>query len=179
MRANICLIAILLMMIAVGLSTGCGKEETATTQGSATQAALPGNWKAALPANVTGLTVKDGGACYLDMVNNDAPGNAPILVRSGLPMSLAGWVVADQTAGHTGSALWVQLNAVAPYFITADGYQRPGLGAALKNPALDAGGLKLDPSALNVPAGAYEVLFLAQSGNELVRCDTHHALRVQ
>lgn len=178
MRANIGLIAVLLT-IAIGLTTSCGKEETTTTQASPTPAPLSGNWQTALPSKFAGLTLKDGGSCSLDSVNGALAGAAPIPVKSGASVAMVGWAVANMEAGILGTSLGIQLNGATPYFVAAESFVRPGLGAALKHPSLDGGGLKLDPSALNVPAGDYRVLFLAQSDNQLFRCDTGRALHVE
>jgi hypothetical protein len=95
-------------------------------------------------------------------------------------VSLAGWTVADLKAGRLGSGVGIQLNAATPYFIVGDSYSRPGLGAALKgSTSLDGGGLKLDATPLNVPAGDYRILFLVQSDHDLLRCDTGRSLHVQ
>jgi hypothetical protein len=54
------------------------------------------------------------------------------------------------------------------------------LGAALKgSSSLDSGGLKLDSTPLNVPAGQYNVRFLIKSGGDMVRCDTGRILSIQ
>jgi hypothetical protein len=131
-----------------------------------------------MPAKFAGLAAADGGTCFLDGVNDAVPPTGPILVKSGSPLSLVGWAV-DLKAGRLGSALGIELNAATPYFIAADSFTRPGLGTALKNPSLDGGGLKLDATPLNVPAGDYRLLFLIQSNSGLLLCDTGHALRVQ
>jgi hypothetical protein len=132
-----------------------------------------------MPAKFAGATVKDGGTCYLDDINDQVNPEGPVLIRSGAPVWMGGWAVADLKAGRLGSGVGVQLNAPIPYYVVGDSYSRPGLGAALKNPSLDGGGLKLDPTALNVPAGDYRVLFLIQSDHDLLRCDTARTLRVQ
>ena len=178
MRGDGCFIRISLMVLAIGFSVGCGKEEPAASQPSLTPP-LTGNWQATMPAKFAGLSVKDGGACYLDAVNAGAIGDGPFLIKSGSQLSLAGWAVADLKAGRLGSAVGVQLHAATPYFIAAESYVRPGLGAALKSPALEGGGFKLDATPLNVPAGDYRVLFLIQSDHDLLRCDTGRTLRVQ
>jgi len=166
------------MALLVGFSTGCGNKESAAPQAAQTPTPA-GNWQTTMPAKFAGLTAKDGGACFLDAVNGPAAGPGPILIKSLSPMSLAGWAV-DLKAGRLGSALGIQLNGATPYYIAADGYPRPGLGAALKSsPSLDGGGLKLDATPLNVPAGDYRVVFLIQSDNDLLRCDTGHTLRVE
>ena len=179
MLANIRLTAVWLIVIMKGLSAGCGKEETATPQVSSAPAALPGNWQTALPPKFAGLTLKDGGSCSLDTVNGALAGPGPIPVKSGASVAMVGWEVANLQAGILGTSVGIQLNAATPYSIAAETFVRPGLGAALKNPALDGGGLKLDSTALNVPAGDYRVLFLAQSDNQLFRCDTGRTLRIE
>src|SRR5258708_5095781 len=106
MQAHVRFVTNSLMTILIGLSVGCGKQETATTQVSATPAAsLPGNWLTALPAKFAGLTIKDDGACYLDAINGTPVGGAPVVVKSGVPTSIIGWAAPDQTAGRLGSAL--------------------------------------------------------------------------
>lgn len=179
MVRNLRVTVMMLTIIGLGLATGCGKEEAAKTQVSPTPAALSGDWQTRLPPQFAGLTLKDGGNCSLDTVNGALAGAGPISVKSGGSVAMVGWEVADLQAGGLGTSLGVQLNAATPYFIAAEAFVRPGLGAALKNPALDGGGLKVDPTSLNVPAGDYRVLFLAQSDSQLLRCDTGRTLRVQ
>lgn len=180
MRGNNRFVMISLMALMVGFSVGCGKEEPAASQSSPTPA-LPGNWQTAMPGNFAGLTPKDGGACYLDAVNGAPVGDVPLVIKSGSPAGLAGWAVADLKAGRLGSGVGIQLSVATPYFIVADRYARPGLGAALKSsPSLDGGsGLKLETTPLNVPPGDYRVFFLIQSDHDLLRCDTARTLRVQ
>lgn len=177
MQVNRCLVTISLVILTIGFSVGCGKDELAGSQPPQTSV-LSGNWQAVTSGKFAGLTVSDAGACFLDAVNG-ATGDGPFLVKSGSRVSLAGWAV-DLKAGRLGTNLGIQLNSASSYFISADSYSRPGLGAALKSsPALDGGGLKLDATPLNVPAGDYRVLFLIQSDAALLRCDTGRTLRVQ
>ena len=139
------------------------------------------------PAKFAGLTVKDGGACYLDAVDGAGIGTGPIPVKSGTPVSLAGWAVADLKAERSRGAVGIQLNPTAlygirsvPYFVSADTYTRPGLGAALKSSSsLDSSGLKLDAATLSVPGGEYRILFLIQSDHDLLRCDTGRTLHAE
>jgi hypothetical protein len=177
MVPNVRFIAIPLTAIAILFSVGCGKQETAP-QVSATPA-LAGNWQASLPGKFAALSLKDGGSCFLDTVNGVAASSSPIGIKSGAPIAMVGWDVPNLEAGTLGTSFGIQLNAPTPYFIAAEGFVRPGLGAALKNPVLDGGGFKLDSTPLNVPAGDYRVLFLAQSGTDLLRCDTGRTLRIE
>lgn len=175
MVMNVRLIAISLMLIVILFAVGCGKQET---ERSATPT-LAGNWQTSLPAKFAGLSLKDGGSCFLDTVNGVAAGPGPIAIKSGAPIAMVGWDVPNLEAGTLGISFGIQLNAPTPYFSGAEGFVRPGLGAALKNPALDGGGFKLDSTPLNVPAGDYRVLFFAQSRSDLLRCDTGRTLRVE
>jgi hypothetical protein len=177
MLANVRLVTIQLLAIAVFFSVGCGKQESAPQVSAGP--ALPGNWQTSMPAKFTGLAPKDGGACYLDAINGGIVGEVPVSVKSGSSLAMAGWAVADVKAGRIGSALGIQLNGPTPYFIAAEGYPRPGLSAALKSSSLDGGGLKLDPTPLNVPVGDYRIIFLAQSDNDLLRCDTLRTLHIE
>lgn len=163
------------------LLVGCSQPQApapAAVQDSSAPATAVG-WEPALPSSLSSLTVKDGGACFLDAINGAAIPPGPIRLKAGTPVGLAGWAAADLKAGKVGSALAVQLHSANPYFALAEGYARPGLGAALKNPALDAGGLRLNPLPLNPPAGDYRVLFLMQSGTDLLRCDTGRNIEIQ
>jgi hypothetical protein len=178
MSANLRVVTILLTAITVLFSVGCGKPDGGATQVSAPPT-LPGNWVTSLPPQFAGLSLKDGGSCFLDTVNGVAASSNPIPIKSGAPIAMVGWDVANLEAGTLGTLFGIQLNAPTPYFIAAEGFVRPGLGAALKNPALDGGGFKLDSTPLNVPAGDYRVLFFTQSGNSLLRCDTGRSLRVE
>jgi hypothetical protein len=175
------LVALSLFLVLAGLCASCGKQEPAQSSTSAAPSpASPAAWRNTWqPSPPPGLTIKDGGACFFDALNGAALADGPIRVKSGAPLSLAGWAVADLKAGRLGSAVGIQLNAPAPYFIAADAYVRPGLGAALKNSSLDGGGLRLNTTPLDVPAGDYRVLFLVQSYGELLRCDTGRVLRVE
>src|ERR1039458_10271170 len=132
MRGNSRFVTISLMALMMGFSVGCGKQEPATPQASQAPA-LPGNWQAAMPGKFAGLTAKDGGTCYLDAVNGALVGDVPFVIKSGSPAGLAGWAVADLKAGRLGSGVGIQLSIATPYFIVADSYARPGLGAALKS----------------------------------------------
>jgi hypothetical protein len=125
------------------------------------------------------LTLKDGGTCYLDAFGDGKIGDAPIPASSQAPVWVAGWAVADLNGGRLGDALGVELKAATSYFLAADSYVRPGLGAALKHPSLDGGGLKIDPTPLNVPAGDYGLFFLIQDNRDLLRCDTSRTVRIQ
>jgi hypothetical protein len=178
MEGNSRLITILSMALMVGFSVGCGKEEPTASQSSPTPA-LAGNWQPTMPARFAGLTVRDGGTCYLDLINNLVNPDAPVPIKSGAPVFMGGWAVADVKAGRLATAVGVQLDAATPYFIVADSYVRRGLGAALKSPSLEGGGLKLDPTALNVPPGDYRVFFLLQSDHDLLRCNTARRIHVE
>ncbi|MBV9508065.1 MAG: hypothetical protein JO323_23990 [Acidobacteriia bacterium] len=163
--------------ILTALTVNCGKQESATAPPAEASAAA-GPWQQSMPAEFAGLTVKDGGACYLDVVNGADAANPP-RIRPNSMIALAGWAVADPKAGRSGGGVGIQLNSSTPFFIVADRYNRPGLGTALKSSsALDGGGIKLDPTQLNLPAGDYRVIFLIQSDRELLRCDTGRSLRV-
>lgn len=179
MSATIRLITIIIMTMAVGLLTGCGKEDTATTQVSAASAVQAGNWTTALPPKFAGLALKDGGNCSLDTVNGALAGTGAIPIKSGASVSMVGWEVANLQADVVGTSFGIQLNGAASYSIPADSFVRPGLGAALKKPGLDGGGLKLDSTILNVPAGDYRVLFLARSDDQLLRCDTGRTVHIE
>ena len=82
MRGDGCFIRISLMVLAIGFSVGCGKEEPAASQPSLTPP-LAGNWQATMPAKFAGLSVKDGGTCYLDAVNAVAIGDTRVAGRVG------------------------------------------------------------------------------------------------
>lgn len=170
-------IAISLTAIAILFSIGCGKQENASPV-SATPASA-GSWQTSLPGKFAGFSLKDGGSCFLDTVNGAAAGSSPIAIKSGAPIAMVGWDVANLETGTLGTSFGIQLNAATPYFIAAEGFVRPGLGVALKNPALDGAGFKLDSTTLNVPAGDYRILFFAQSGIDLLRCDTGRTLRIE
>ncbi|HEY4088568.1 MAG TPA: hypothetical protein VGM43_21710 [Bryobacteraceae bacterium] len=171
--------AVSLVILGAGALTSCGKQETAPE--AAPQAApIAANWKSALPAEFATLTMKDGGVCYLDALNGSAIADGPVRVKSGSPTAFAGWGVADVKTGRVGTSVGIVLNSATPYYIAARAYVRAGLGAALKGAhSLDSGGLKLDATPLNVPAGDYRVLFLMQSDHNLLRCDTGHTLQVE
>ncbi|MEO8592651.1 MAG: hypothetical protein ABI759_04975, partial [Candidatus Solibacter sp.] len=141
-------VAIVGMTLLVEFCGGCGRAEPAPVR--VAQPSTPaGNWLTVMPDKFAGLTVKDGGACYIDAFNDSAIGDGPIVSKSGAPASFAGWAVADLKGGLAGSAAGLRLNAAKPYFIGAGRYKRPGLGAALKgSPSLDDGGLKLDATPL-------------------------------
>lgn len=181
MRLNKHLCSTFPLILFTLLLGGCTREQPAASpQAQSTPApAQSGGWQPVLPANLASLAIKDGGACYLDALNGAVIENGPIRMKAGTPVSLAGWAAADLKLGTVGSALAVQLNSAAPYFAAAMAYQRTGLGAALKNQALDAGGFRLDTLPMNVPAGNYRILFLIQSGSDLLRCDTGRDLVVE
>jgi hypothetical protein len=168
---------LVISLMAAALSMSCGKQESATAPPA--QASAPaGPWQHSMPPKFAGLTVNDGGACYLDAVNGADAANPPG-AASNSTVAMAGWAVADLKAGRTGSDVGIQLDSKATYFIAADRYNRPGLGTALKSSsAVDGGGLKLDPTQLNLPSGDYRVFFLIQSDRELLRCDTGRNLKV-
>jgi hypothetical protein len=178
MRINNRGVMVSMVILAVGFAVSCERREVAPAESSQTPT-QPGRWQGTMPAEFKGLELRDGGACYLDAVNGAGIEDGPKVVKAGSAVSLAGWAVADVKAGRLGSAIGIQLNSATPYFIGAETYVRPGLGAALKAPALDGGGVKLDSTPLNVPVGDYRVLFLIQSDRNLLRCDTGRTLRVQ
>ena len=168
------------VLVSAALAVSCGRQEPGP-QPVRQNPAPAGKWQPTMPSSFSGLKVREGGQCYLDVINGASVGAAPTPVKSGSVMSLAGWAVADTQSGQAGSAAGVQLiSAGSSYSAPAASYARPGLGAALKGPSsLDSGGLKLDSTTLNVPAGQYSVRFLVQSDGEMVRCDTGRILSIQ
>ena len=168
------------VLVSAALAVSCGRQDAAPQPASQSPAPA-GNWQPTMPSDYAGLKVREGGQCYLDVINETSVGAAPTPVKSGSVMSLAGWAVADVQSGQAGSAAGVQLIAAgSSYSAPAASYMRPGLGAALKgSSSLDSGGLKLDSTPLNVPAGQYNVRFLVRSGGDMVRCDTGRILSIQ
>src|SRR6185312_13964327 len=99
--------AILSASLGIALLTSCGKQEPAAAQ-SSQAVATPGKWQPSLPPGFMTLTLKDGGGCYLDVVNGvDAGGSAR--AGSGTSVALSGWAVADIKQGKTGNALGIML----------------------------------------------------------------------
>lgn len=135
-----------------------------------------------LPSNFAHLIIGDAkvsGLCYLDAINSLPLDGTPITIKAGTEISLAGWAVYDVKSAKLGSAFIAQLlGKQSSYYSTAESYHRKNLGAALGNVKLDGGGLKMEGVTLNVPAGEYRVLFLTQSENNLLRCDTGRILNV-
>lgn len=162
--------------------SGCEKEPSVSTtkiETNVPKIVSINEFRPSLPDSLASLTIKDGGACYLDAVNFAPLGEKPVDLKSGGLVALGGWAVADLKAAKLPTALAVQLNGKQPYFASAEAYSRPGLGKALGNDSLDAGGLKIESIALNIPYGQYRVLFLMQSGSDLLRCDTGRTVNIE
>jgi hypothetical protein len=173
------IIGVSLTIFGVAVLINCGKQETKLAE-PPQAVTVAGNWKPALPPEFAAFPMKDGGACYLDALNGSAIADKRLRIKSDAPTSFAGWAVANMKTGQVGTAVGIALHSATPYYIAAQAYVRTGLGAALKGgPSLDNGGLKLDATPLNVPAGDYRVLFLIQSDRELLRCDTGNTLQVR
>jgi hypothetical protein len=161
------------------LVAGCGKEEKKSTEAAgAAPGAGSSAWQATLPAQFSRLMPKDGGMCALDFVAGTLAKGEPIRIASRSPASFEGWAIVD--VGRVGRAVGIQLKAATPYFVVAQPYHRPGLGAALGGtPGLDEGGVKLDAIPLAVTPGDYRVFFLMQSDSTLLQCDTRQTLHVE
>lgn len=180
------LISILIPSIFVMAIAGCGNESPDSEQKDqaySSRVTPVKEFEPTLPASLASLTIGDAkvsGLCYLDALNSSPLGDKPAAIKTGSKISLAGWAVYDVKPATLGSAFAVQLlGKQNSYYSIADSYNRKGLGAALGNEVLDGGGLKMEDVSLNVPAGEYRVLFLTQSGNNLLRCDTGHSLNVE
>jgi hypothetical protein len=166
--------------VAAGILAGCAKEQKEASQAASEVAsASAAGWQSALPPALAAFAVKDGGACYLDAIDGAPIASNPIRIKSGSPVAMAGWAVADLKAGVLGRSVGIQLNAATSYSIPAASYEREGLGEALKKPSLGGGGLMLNSTPLSIPAGYYRVLFLVQSGSDLLRCDTGRDILVE
>lgn len=180
------LITLLITSVFAMTIAGCGnespdsepKEQTYTSRVTPVKEFQP-----TLPTSLVSLAISDAkvsGLCYLDALNSFSLGDKPATIKAGTKISLAGWAVYDVKSATLGSAFAVQLlGKQNSYYSIADSYNRKGLGAVLGNEVLDGGGLKMEDVSINVPAGQYRVLFLTQSGNNLLRCDTGHSLNVE
>lgn len=180
-------IALLIAGVCAVAVIGCGKESPKPMQKAqdTTPTIVPvKNFKPDLPENFRSLSISDAkitGLCYLDAVNSSALGDKQkTIIKAGEKLSLGGWAVYDVNPATLGTAFAVQLfGNQSSYYSMANSYNRKGLGAALGNEKLDDGGLNLDMVSLDIPVGTYKVLFLTQSGNNLLRCDTGHTISVE
>ena len=82
-------------------------------------------------------------------------------------------------AGKVGSAVWLELRGNKSFYSEAAFYQRPGLGKALGTESLDGGGVVLRDVALPSEVGRYEVIYLVQSENNIVRCNTGNTISIK
>ena len=178
-------IAALLASVFVIAIVGCDKEpppEKTSFQNKESVVTAKA-FQPALPVGLANLIVSDAkvtGLCYLDSINASPASDAPTTVKSGATLSLAGWAVYDAKLAQLGSAFAVMLlSKQNSFYLTADSYNRKGLGVALGNEKLDDAGLVSEGILVDVPAGLYRVLFLTQSGNNLLRCDTGRTLNIE
>lgn len=171
-----CIKVAVLLTIGTALA-GCGPDAPVSEKKVDTPPLAVKAFKTALPDNVKSLIIKDGGACYLDTLNDTPVSDKPATYKSGAVAGFVGWAVADMKSDMPGSAVLVEVvQGVQSYYAEAAFYNRPGLGKAIGNEKLDGGGVLLNGIALPAETGFYKINFLIQSGNDLVRCNTGHKL---
>jgi hypothetical protein len=152
------------------LMIGCSKPAPEPTT-SAEKSAVGNGFQMALPSAFASKGFQQGGRCFIDRVNGQpvAAGNA---VPANGMLTLVGWGIDVGNAAAPFVALeLVPVNGSPNYYGPAQRATRPGLGDALKNPALDQAGLESAASLNGVPPGSYSLWILMGDGKTATRCD--------
>lgn len=161
------------------LIAGCSQESDAPAKKAVVAAPATKIFQTSAPASFKSLVAKADGTCYLDAINEVPLVNKSGEFKAGSPVLFAGWAVANMKAVKVGSAVWLELRGDKSFYSEAAFHQRPGLGKALGAEGLDGGGVVLRDIALPSEVGRYEVIYLVQSGNDLVRCNTGNTISIK
>lgn len=166
-------------LVLMALMAACSPDTPSGAKKTDAPAQVIMAFQASLPATLTPLAAKEDGACNLDAINDAPFVNKTGEFKSGVISRFTGWAVANPKAGKVGSAVWIELRGVKSFYSEAAFYQRPGLGKALGAEVLDGGGVVLRDVALPTEPGRYEVIYLVQADNVLVRCNTGNTLSIK
>jgi hypothetical protein len=159
------------------LSIGCSKPETAAPK--AEQKRADNKYRTELPAGFAAKTIQPGGRCWVDTFNGQrfAPRNE---ANGSGTLTLEGWAIDAKSAAPSLVAVELApLESGQSYYAPAQRTVRPGLGEALKDPALDNAALVSTASLEGVRLGSYLVKLLVGGENSAARCDPRLLLVVK
>lgn len=155
--------------LAIALSIGCKKEESATSapqpqpQAQAqpeSQAQPPAGstYSASLPPALAGKTIAPGGKAWLDSVNKNSIDKI-VNVKSEDGFELSGWAFNDGTKS-VPSAIFIELAPVkgeGKYYATAKRTDRHDVAKIFKEPSYKKCGFMSKADIKSVPAGEYQI----------------------
>jgi hypothetical protein len=127
-------------------------------------------YQAALPSAFASKGIQLGGRCFVDDVNGQ-----PVTLRNEVPrdrlLTIDGWVTdTAATAPRSVAVELASMGGTQSYYVPAHRVTRPGLGQALKNPALDEAGLQSTATLSGVAPGSYSVMLLVAGDQVANRC---------
>ncbi len=160
------------------LMSGCSKPAPEPTP-SAEKGPVGNGYQMALPSAFASTGIQQGGRCFIDSFNGQ-----PVVPRNEVPangmLTLVGWSIDSGHAAAPFVALELLPQGGPPsYYAPAQRVTRPGLGQALKDPALDQAGFDSAASLNGVPPGSYLVKILVGDGKSATRCDPNLLLVVK
>jgi len=128
-------------------------------------------YQAEPPPSFQSKSINSGGRCFVDTVNGQ-PVSRMNEVSGSDSLAIEGWAIgAESTPAPLVAVELESRNGKRNYYASAQRAVRPGLGQALKNPALDQAGLHSAASAAGVEQGLYSLRLLVGGESSAVSCD--------